>query len=114
MSRLSAVLMTAGVCLVALGCAAPERSGAPEPVGAIVDQSPRLNSPAMLFDRHGAGVPYGRYAYRSDWPSAAGYYDTGEVVYYREWTWDYQGQGPFGTDYHRRALRIYRAGVAYR
>lgn len=79
-------------------------------------------SPYLLFDRVPAEPgPAGTrpltaedFTERSPWPSTPGYYSGGEVVYYREWNYDRQGQGFEPFNYNNRTFQSYRYGARYR
>jgi hypothetical protein len=77
---------------------------------------------SLLFDRvpGEALQPYGPvytaqdFAYRSSWPSTAGYYEGHEYVTYRELYYDRQGNDNIDWNYLNRRFEFYKTGVAYR
>lgn len=82
----------------------------------------RSASPYLIYDRiPGTARPNGvrpltaeSFTYRSDWPSTAGYYTGGDVVYYREAYYDRIGNGFEPYEYVNRQFTSYRYGAAFR
>lgn len=68
---------------------------------------------SLLFSPARSSYVASDFAYRSDWPSTNNYYQAGQVIYYNEHFYDYQGPGP-NQDWTYRQFDTYRSGFGYR
>lgn len=122
--RKAAIFLGYAVLAFVVGCESShrERMNCSERVVLAQDAPARRPTPYLIYDRlPGRTSPEGvkpltaeDFAYRSNWPSTKGYYSAGDVVYYREWYYDYTGNGYEPYEYVNRQFQSYRYGASYR
>jgi hypothetical protein len=68
---------------------------------------------SLLFSPSRSNYVASDFAYRSGWPSTNSYYQGGQIIYFNEHFYDYQGPVP-NQDWTYRQFDTYRSGFGYR
>lgn len=101
MKRPNLMKVCAGALFVMLGgCSRPAR--------------PALHHANLLFDPMPGALSAQQLSGRDRWPIAESSFDDGEITYYQERFYDYQGNGYHGRDYFRRRFSAVRKGSSHR
>jgi hypothetical protein len=102
-----------GLGLVLLAGMGPESASAGDCCYRSYSSYTRPTSSSLLFNASPSRYDATQFTFRSDWPSTPTYYQSGQVVAFREYFHDQQGSNSNPSWTYRR-FDTYRSGVGYR